>query len=183
MDSDFFDDDFDEALDDAEVPDEIRQAFKRDMQAFEQAEPTAPLDALRSSGLDLPPSDQLSDSDLHAHLWHGLRGLAFLGIFLHHTDHLSDRELYEHLVQDALRQPVVMMPDNPNFGYHLDLVDGENEEHEQLYLRYYADDEARGNWAEQFPATEVPAAENLPFDRDRLLPRHFPDASLENEAS
>ncbi|MEO1084752.1 MAG: hypothetical protein AAFY88_10970 [Acidobacteriota bacterium] len=117
------------------------------------------------------------------HLWQGLRGLAFLGIYLHHTDHLSDRELYIHLLGEALKQPVVMMPDNPHFGYHLDLVEAETEENEQLYLRYYADTETRERWAKEFPATEIPPAEPCPYHRDDLLPRHAPNEVLGHDAS
>ena len=181
----FFDDDAsDEAFDnEAELPEEIRAAFQRDMEAFERAEPMAPLTALEQSGVLMPPSDQLSDDELEEALWQSLRGLAFLGVYLHHTDHLSDRELYAELREDALRRPVVMMPENPNFGYHLDLVEGESEENEQLYLRYYADEETREHWAEQFPACDMPAAESRPFDRDRLLPRHSPLEAVSGEAS
>ncbi|MEM1180029.1 MAG: hypothetical protein AAGM22_16935 [Acidobacteriota bacterium] len=188
MDSDFFDDDFDDGdadtdFDDAELPEEVRAAFQRDMEAFEKIEPSAPLDALRSSGIELPPADRLSDAEINRHLWEGLRGLAFLGIYLHHTDHLSDRELYDHLLDHALRQPVVMMPDNPHFGYHLDLVEGETEEHEHIFLKYYADSETRERWAEQFPATELPPSERRPFDRDRQLPRHAPQEALAADVS
>lgn len=187
MGHDFFDDDFDDDPDEgelgADVPEEIRVAFRRDMEAFERAEPTPPLDALEKSGVEMPPSDQLTDQELRETLWRSLRGLAFLGVYLHHTDHLSDRQLYTQLREEALRRPVVMMPENPNFGYHLDLVDGESEEDEQLYLRYYADEETRERWAEQFPATDMPPAERRPFDRDRLLPRHSPIELAAGDAS
>ncbi|MEM8995623.1 MAG: hypothetical protein AAGF23_12630, partial [Acidobacteriota bacterium] len=63
MDSDFFDDDadhdFDGEFDEADLPEDVRQAFRRDMEAFEQIEPAAPLDALRASGVELPEPEDL----------------------------------------------------------------------------------------------------------------------------
>jgi len=39
-----------------------------------------------------------------------------------------------------------------------------------LYLKYYADDDARRNGARDFPDYPMPAREPPPFDRDRHLP-------------
>ena len=34
-----------------------------------------------------------------------------------------------------------VMPDNPDFAYHIDIIGSGSEEDMSLYLRYYADDE------------------------------------------
>ena len=142
-----------------DVPEEVRRAFERDMASFEQTEPAQPLDALRRSGIEPAVPHSLDEVELPDALWRVIHGLAFLGIYLHHTDHLDDRELYTYLLDHALRQPVVMMPGNPNFGYHIDLIDCGGEEDEQLFLRYSADGETRERWAKEFPSVAMPPAE------------------------
>lgn len=144
---------------------------------------TLPRKFLDACGYALRPPESIDDGEIRGELWRLIWTMAILRLLLEHTDHLSDRELYAHLLGEALAQPVVMMPDNPHFGYHLDLVEAETEENEQLYLRYYADPETRERWAREFPATEIPPSEPCPYRRDDLLPRHAPTESLGHEAS
>ncbi len=40
------------------------------------------------------------------------------------------------------------------------------------WLKYYADEETRQRWAEDFPNDVVPPHEDPPYDRDRHLPQH-----------
>jgi len=69
-----------------------------------------------------------------------------------------------------LREPMVIMPDNPDFAYHIDLV-GSGSEEDIVYLKYYADEEARRRWAADWPSERLPDHELPPFDRDRHLPQ------------
>ena len=103
-------------------------------------------------------------------MWEVIRGLALLGAYLHNTDHLSDRELYEYLWTDALREPAVLQPTDPDFAYHFDLIGSGSEEDTRLYLKYYADEKERRSWAKEWPEDILPDHEQPPFDRDRQLP-------------
>lgn len=97
----------------------------------------------------------------------------------HHTDHLSDRQLYEELWGEILREPTVLMPDNPDFACHIDMTGSGSEEHILLYLKYYADERARRIWKEDWPEDPVPEHEEPPYDRDR----HLPQAELRRDTS
>ena len=57
---------------------------------------------------------------------------------------------------------------------HLDLVGSGSEEDIALWLKYYADEETRVQWARDFPDMVVPPHENPPYDRDRQLPKPPP---------
>lgn len=150
---------------------EIEEQFWEQMVVYEQADDVLPFDLLVKSGISLPPPDDLDDPSLTTKLWEVIHGLSLLGAYLEHTDHLSDRELYVDLWTDLLRQPTVLLPDNPDFSYHLDLVGSGSEEDNFIYLKYYADEDYRQRWAQQWPQDVMPEHEPLPYDRDRHLPR------------
>jgi len=50
-------------------------------------------------------------------------------------------------------------------------VSSGSDEHTYLYLKYYADDAWRRDWAQQFPGDKIPEHADPPFDRDRHLPQ------------
>ncbi len=77
--------------------------------------------------------------------------MASLGAYLLHTNHLSDRELYEYLYHDGLREEAVLFPENPSYAYMIDLTGSGSEEDNQIYLKYYADEEHRRQWAHDWP--------------------------------
>ena len=54
---------------------------------------------------------------------------------------------------------------------HIDLVGSGSEEDIANYLRYYADESTRRDWAREFPDLVLPPHEQPPYDRDRRLPR------------
>jgi hypothetical protein len=154
-----------------DCPEEIRERFLESVVAFEEAEPVALFDELVRMGLQLPAPEEMDDVQLNEKLWEIIRRMSLLGSYLHNTDHLSDRELYSRLWSETLREPSVLMPQNQNYAEHIDIIGSGSEEDIQLYLKYYADEEARQHWAEEFPGDAVPPHEPLPFDRDRLLPQ------------
>ena len=94
-----------------------------------------------------------------------------MGAYLLHTDHLSDRELYEYLYNDGLREEAVLFPENPSYAYMIDLIGSGSEEDNQTYLKYYADEEHRKQWAFDWPDDVIPEHEDPPFDRDQYLPK------------
>lgn len=157
-------------LDDVD-DEELQEELLKHMAAYGEREPSSLFDLLPQSGVSLPAPEDLSDEEIGRKLWEVLHGLSLCGVFLHNTDHLSDRELYIYLWRDALREPTVLMPENLSYSCHLDPIGSGSEEHTQLYLKYYASEEDRRQWREDWPEDHIPASEKPPYDRDRRLPR------------
>jgi len=153
-----------------DLPPEIEEQFWEQVLEFEQTKPVSPFEILVNGGTTLPPPDQLDDAQLPAKLWELIQGMALLGVYLHSTNHFSDRELYEYLWKDALRETTLLQPSNPDFACHIDPVSSGSAEDIFLYLRYYADEESRRRWANDFPKDVIPEHADPPFDRDRHLP-------------
>ncbi len=155
----------------ADFPPELEEVFWREVVEFESAEPVVLFELLLREGVALPPPVLLHEFQLPDKLWEVIYFLASVGCFLENTDHLSDRELYTDLWDDLLRQPTVLFPDDPSYAYHLDLIGSGSEEDHQLYLQYYACEESRRRWFEDFPDQPLPPRRPRPWDRDRHLPR------------
>jgi|SRR6185369_4822197 len=142
-----------------------------DLDAFDAAEPITLFVALPESGVALPSPDELDDAQLTEKLWQVINALSLFGTFLHSTDHLSDRELYALLWSDLLREPAVLLPENPSYSYHIDIIGSGSEEDNNLRLKYYADEMERQQWLEEWPEDGLPEHEDPPYDRDRRLPQ------------
>src|SRR5580765_2284436 len=69
-------------------PPETEEQFWKSVLAFENAAEVQPFDELVSSGLTLPPAEELDDVALKATLWGMIRGLEQLGVYLEFTNHL-----------------------------------------------------------------------------------------------
>jgi len=152
-------------------PDDLHDVFMAQVEAYESTEPQCLFDVLQATGISLPPPEALDDAAITTKLWEVIHGLSLLGTFLHSTDHLSGRELYAVLWRDLLREPAVLMPENPDFAYHLDVIGSGSEEDTLLYLKYYADEETRQAWLKDWPEDGLPEHEDPPYDRDRRLPQ------------
>lgn len=154
------------------APPEIESEFLRHIIAFHQAEKNerSPIDALAEMGKVYKSPSEIDDADLARELARLIDDLSFLGVYLSSTDHLSDRQLYSKLLSDILLEPTTLMPEDPAYGVHIDIIGGFSLEDIQIYLRYYADDRARRDWKKDFPGEEIPPKETPPWDRDR----HFP---------
>jgi hypothetical protein len=148
----------------------VREAFLEHVLAFESQESVQPFDALINDGLDLPPSEELSDAALTVKLWELIRARADRHFFLSNTDHLGDRELYAWLRNDALREECQAFG-GPIGDWHLGVLGSCSEEDLTLWMRFYASDEERRWWAAQYPSFRMPPEEKPPFDRDQLLPK------------
>jgi hypothetical protein len=129
-----------------------------------------PIDVLRAKGITIPDGSTLYDESLRAKLWEVINAMASIGMYLDSTDHLSDRELYRHLVTDALCEETIL-PVGSDSGWHHSPIGGGSEEDNEIYLRYYADDDMRQHWLSSF-GEPIPPKENPPWDRDRFLPQH-----------
>ena len=157
---------------DADVfPHDLAEQFRRHLAEYEQAPWTTHFRQLEEAGIPLPAPDTLNDRQLKTSLWALIHGLAQLRVFLANTDHLSDRELYTHLWHDGLRERIAAMPVDEASAWHLDMLASGSSQDIMLHLKYYADEEWRGGWAEQFPGDAIPPHEDPPYDRDRRLPR------------
>ena len=157
--------------DNSELSTDMEEEFLKHILAFETAEPTSLLQWLENAGQDVPPPQDLDDSQLHTKLWEVINRMASLGAYLHNTNHLSDRQLYSYLFEEGLREDAVLFPDNPGYVYGLDPLGSGSEADMQLYMKYFADDEYRAQWMRDFPELELPPHEDPPFDRDKDLPR------------
>jgi hypothetical protein len=124
---------------------------------------------LNGRGVTPPDPATVTDADLHETLWRLIEELASARIFIEGTDHLSERELYEKLWNESLRESTWFAPDDPFSATHIDFS-GSNGEDLDRYLRYYADERAREMWRKDFPEDEIPPHEDLPYQRDALLP-------------
>ena len=154
-----------------DCPPDIKEAFWEHILAYESAPLTTRLIQLEEDGVTLPPADTLDDEALTNKLWEVIRQLAKRRVFLSCTDHLSDRELYEDLRTDLLCQLTPDFKADEDSAWHLDVVGSGSEEDTYLYLKYYADEQWRRDWAKDFPEDEMPPHEAPPYQRDWLLPQ------------
>ena len=153
-----------------EMPPKLREQFWERVVNYEEGEWTTPFVLLTRGGMELNPPDELDDEQLKPKLWEVIRGLAMLRMFLYSTDHLSDRELYQVLWHEVLLDECPSIPIDEDSAWHIDLVGSGSEEDIELYLRYYADDQTRQDWAKDFPDDVMPVHDTPPYDRDRDLP-------------
>lgn len=158
---------------------EIQEQFRKNVDAFEQAKWGQPFQILVESGISLPSPDELADTGLNAKLWEIINALALMGAYLEHTDHLNDRELYILLWGDILLEEMVFQSGAMNLACHIDLIGNGSEEDNNIYLKYYADEDDRTLWVKEFPDEPVPSRETLPFDRDRQLPKPNPEEKFD----
>jgi hypothetical protein len=155
-----------------------REQFWQHVVDFETAPSTTDFERLIEAGVDLPEPDGVKDDQLHDTLWNVITALADLRVFLDHTDHLSDRELYTSLWEDLLREEIPLLPDDNTGNWHVSVLGGWSEADTRLFLKYYADERWRKDWAKEFPELEIPPHEDPPYDRDRHLPTPYGNPPL-----
>ncbi|HJP90888.1 MAG TPA: hypothetical protein VJ875_02970 [Pyrinomonadaceae bacterium] len=153
------------------MPADMEEEFLRHVLEYESAEPITLFRLLENAGVQIPPSTDLDDLALSTKLTEITERLGTLGSYLLHTNHLSDRALYEYLYNEGLREEAVLFPENPSYAYMIDLTGSGSEEDNQIYLKYYANEEQRKQWAFDWPDDPMPEHEDPPYDRDRTLPQ------------
>ena len=100
-----------------------------------------------------PPAHP-ADDRVSAELTTLLDRLADLGVVIEFADHLTDRELYSWLLASGhLEAHIALLPDS---FVHIDVTGS----------GYYASDENRASWKEQFPDDELPPRKPLPHNHD-----------------
>src|SRR5215510_12989882 len=153
------------------MPADMEEEFLRHVLEYETAEPISLMRLIENSGFNVPPPDTLDNNAVKIKLKELIQRMASLGAYLLHTNHLSDRELYDYLFNDGLREDAALFPENPSYAYMIDLTGSGSDEDNQIYLKYYADEEHRRQWAHDWPDDPLPEHEDPPFDRDRFLPQ------------
>ena len=153
------------------MPADMEEEFLRHVLEYETAEPISLFRLIENSGLQIPPPDDLGPEALTTKLSEIIARMASLGAYVLHTNHLSDRALYEYLYHDGLREEAVLFPENPSYAYMIDLTGSGSHEDNQVFLKYYADEKYRQQWATDWPDDPMPEREVPPFDRDRFLPQ------------
>ena len=150
---------------------DVQDAFWQRVNEFESAPTATEFQRLIDAGIELPDPDALADEPLPAKLWQVIVALAELDVFLMCTDHLSDRALYERLWRDVLPVEDSVVP---GAFTHIDLTDDGSGQGPDIYLMYYADEDTRRSWQDDFPEYPMPPHRDAPYDRDRLLPNPYP---------
>ena len=153
------------------MPADMEEEFLRHVLEYETAEQISLLRLLENAGLEVPAPETLDDDTLKIKLKEIIDRMASVGAYVLHTNHLSDRDLYDYLYHDALREETVLFPENPSYAYMIDLTGSGGEDDNATYLKYYADEEYRRQWAHDWPDDPIPEHEEPPFDRDRFLPQ------------
>jgi len=138
--------------------------FLASMLEWEQA-PILPIYRWFEPELRLPRPESLNDEDLHQILWDVIRKLFQKRIVLDFTDHLSDRELYRLVYRDILPSREKKLDRATNY-LHWDCTGPSGDP--DVWLRYYASEEDREEWADCY-YQPLPPREPLPHPRQ--LPR------------
>ena len=147
------------------LPLEAENEFLACMLAWEQA-PVLPIYRWFEPEMRPPRPEALSDEDLHVILWDVIQKLSAKRIVLDFADHLSDREFYCLIFRDILpaREKKLDWPSN---YLHWDCTGPGSDP--DVWLRYYATEEQREDWAETYrqplpPASPPPYPRRLPKD-------------------
>lgn len=140
--------------------------FLASMLAWEQA-PVLPVYRWFDPELRPPRPGMLGEGDLHDILWGVIHKLFEKRIVLDFTDHLTDRQLYCLIYRDILpaREKKVDLARN---YLHWDCAGASADP--ETWLRYYATEEERQEWAETY-RQPLPAPAKPPYPR--RLPREL----------
>ena len=129
----------------------------------------------------LPPA-KLDARQLPGRLWELLYAAAGRRFFFCRTNHLSDEELYVLLWERWLDEPTADIPPEAetNTTTFVSEFNAPGMTHEEIWLRYYADEADQELWHSDDPSFVFPPHEEPPRDRDRFLP--VPPIPLEAHA-
>jgi hypothetical protein len=145
------------------LPTDQENEFLASMLAWERA-PVLPIASWFEPELRIPSPEALRDEEVHEVLWRIIDRLAEKRIFIEQADHLSDRQLYCVIYRDILPAPEKRL--DPPRPLRFSCVDARTDP--ETWLRFYASDDEREQWAEEMddvaPPPELPR-----FPRD--MPR------------
>ena len=138
--------------------------FLASMLAWEKA-PVLPISQWFEPELKLPAPESLDDRQLHQQLHQVIGRLFERNIVLEFTEHLSDRQLYCLILRDILpaQEKRISLPST---YLRWQCVDDVAEE--EVWLRYYADENQRERWQTD---TGLPLPPQSPVPFPRRLPK------------
>src|ERR1019366_4189201 len=141
---------------------------------FDPAEDCAwrtPREILARHGYAPLPPAELDDRQLPGRLWELLYAAARRFFFIN-TDHLSDRAFYTLLCEQWLDEPTADIPleAETNTTLIVSEFNANGMTHEEIWLRYYADEDYYSLCRSTEPDAKFPPHEDPPFGRDRFLP-------------
>ena len=151
-------------------------AFLEHIYVLESAPSVTHAHQLIANGVSLPAPDDLTDKQLHEKLWEIFHKLAELRVFLENTNHLTDRALYQELWTQTLNEFTWDMSHNCQGALHIDLCGSGSEADTANWLRFYATDDDRQQWLEDFPDEAIPDKDIPAVDRDQHLPKPHMEA-------
>ena len=138
--------------------------------AAESAPPVTLRAWLMRHGLEFAAPGALPPEKLPGELQRLIQALAFARVFLSCTDHLSDSALYFRLWKDVLDADEPDVPRSEDDACHWDLSQSGARDND-IWLMYYASEDDREEWAENFPEASMPPRRPPPFGRDDQLPQ------------
>jgi hypothetical protein len=132
----------------------------------------SPREILARHGYAPLPPGELDDRQLSGRLWELLYAAAACRFFFSSTDHLDDRSLYTLLWEEWLDEPTADIPPEAETNTNLIIAefDARGMTADEIWLRYYADEDDNALWLSTDPNFVFPPHEDPPFDRDRFLP-------------
>jgi hypothetical protein len=147
------------------MPDETPDVFD----PAEDCPERTPREILARHGYTPLPPAGLDDRQLPGRLWEWLYAAAARRFFFCSSNHLSDRDFYTLLWEQWLDEPTADIPleAETNTTTIVSDFNAAGLSHEEIWLRYYADDADR---VPMGPGELIPPHEDPPFDRDRFLP-------------
>jgi hypothetical protein len=153
-----------EILNVRKLPTRKENEFLASLLAWERA-PTVPISQWFEPELTLPPPDTMTDEQLRTALGTTIHRLYEKRIVLEFTEHLSDRQLYRLIARDILPSCEKKIDQPRNYLHWHCLDEGTDPE---LWLRYYASNEEREEWAAE-TGQPLPPQDEPPYRRK--LPR------------
>jgi len=139
---------------------DLENLYLSSLLAWERA-PVLPIAQWFNPPLELPPPEQLGDTELAIRLERVIRQLHDQNVLLESTGHLSDRQLYRLISRDILPAQEKRLA-HPDAGIRWQCYDPI--EDEETWLRYYATTGEREDWANE-TGLKLPPREMLPFPR------------------
>src|SRR5438093_9649082 len=142
----------------------------------------SPREIFARCGYAPSPPAELEERQLPGRLWELLYAAAARRFFFCRTNHLSDRELCILLWEQWLDEPTADIPPEAetNTTTIVSEFNARGMTHEEIWLRYYADQADQKPLQSNDPNFVFPPREEPPNDRDRFLP--VPPIPLEAHA-
>lgn len=143
--------------------------FDEEMEAMENAPMCRGRDILARQGFASPPPGTVPEGEVAGRIWELIYAMAARRHFVHSTDHLTDAEFYEWLHREWLDREHADI--DPQFGWNCrcDAMDSGGGDPDDIWVRFYADDEERA-WCAGTEKRDLPPREPKRANRDAFMP-------------